>query len=182
MRIPFLKVQGTGNDFVLVDGRLLHADWAALAPTLCDRHFGVGSDGLLVVAESDRAPVRMRMWNPDGSEAEMCGNGLRCFVKYAVESGGVAAESQPDGSERLSVETGVGLLEARFRREGGVVERVRISMGVPVFDPARIPVVADGPGPIKDLPLTVEGTELSLTCLSMGNPHAIAFLDQPWTR
>jgi diaminopimelate epimerase len=174
MPIPFIKVQGTGNDFVLVDGRRQEADWASLAPAVCDRHFGVGSDGLLVIVESERAPVQMVMYNPDGSEAEMCGNGIRCFVKYVVEQGGVAA---PDG--RLEVETGAGVLTASFDAGQGSIDRVRIAMGEPRFEPAQIPVVVEGPGPVTDLALTVEGMDLSLTCVSMGNPHAVLFTDTP---
>ncbi len=161
-QIDFLKVQGTGNDFVLVDGRGTQADWAALAPGLCDRHFGVGSDGLLVMQESDRAPVRMTMYNPDGSEAEMCGNGLRTFVKYAVERGGVPA---PDGC--LDVETGAGVLRTTFAGGNGAIERVRIDMGAPILRPVR------------DLALRVGGQDIAVTCVSMGNPHAVHFTDIP---
>ena len=173
--IDFVKVQGTGNDFVLVDGRRQQADWAALAPSLCDRHFGIGSDGLLVVRESDHAPVRMVMYNPDGSEAEMCGNGLRTFVKYAVERGGVAAPGNA-----LDVETGAGVLQTTFRDQGGAIDRVRINMGAPILDPAAIPVRADGPGPIRDLVLALPGEEdIAVTCASMGNPHAVSFTETP---
>ena len=161
-QIDFLKVQGTGNDFVLVDGRETQADWAALAPGLCDRHFGVGSDGLLVMQESDRAPVRMTMYNPDGSEAEMCGNGLRTFVKYAVERGGVPA---PDGC--LDVETGAGVLRTTFAGGNGAIERVRIDMGAPILRPVR------------DLALRAGGQDIAVTCVSMGNPHAVHFTDIP---
>ena len=161
-QIDFLKVQGTGNDFVLVDGRGTQADWAALAPGLCDRHFGVGSDGLLVMQESDRAPVRMTMYNPDGSEAEMCGNGLRTFVKYAVERGGVPA---PDGC--LDVETGAGVLRTTFAGGNGAIERVRIDMGAPILRPVR------------DLALRAGGQDIAVTCVSMGNPHAVHFTDIP---
>ena len=155
-------MQGTGNDFVLVDGRGTQADWAALAPGLCDRHFGVGSDGLLVMQESDRAPVRMAMYNPDGSEAEMCGNGLRTFVKYAVERGGVPA---PGG--RLDVETGAGVLRTTFAGRNGAIERVRIDMGAPILRPVR------------DLALRIGGEDVAVTCVSMGNPHAVHFTDIP---
>ena len=176
MRIPFAKVQGAGNDFVLVDGRQQRADWQALAPALCDRHFGIGADGLLVVADSRRAPIAMQIYNPDGSPAEMCGNGLRCFVKYAVERGGVPA---PNGA--LDVETGAGILSASFAAgQDGVIERVRTSMGVPRFAPAEVPVEADGAGPITDLSLGLDGHEpVLLTCLSLGNPHAVHFTEQP---
>ena len=174
MGIPFVKVQGTGNDFVLVDGRRQEADWQALAAPLCDRHFGVGADGLLVVEESARAAVGMRMYNPDGSEAEMCGNGLRCFVKYAVERGGVAAR---DGA--LEVETVAGILAASFSRRDGVIDRVRVAMGVPALAPSEIPVQVEGAGPVLDLRIDVDEREWSLTCVSMGNPHAVHLTETP---
>lgn len=104
----------------------------------------------------------------------MCGNGIRCFVKYVVEQGGVAA---PDG--RLDVETGAGVLAASFDAGQGSIDWVRIAMGEPRFEPAQIPVAVEGPGPVTDLALTVEGMDLSLTCVSMGNPHAVLFTDTP---
>ena len=185
MEIPFSKVQGTGNDFVLVDGRATQADWARLAPSVCDRHFGVGADGVLVVGESSRAALRMRLFNADGSEAEMCGNGLRCVVKWALERGGASLK---DGT--LEVETGAGgrstVVTATVTTTGAgeSIERVRLSMGAPLLEPAEIPVRAEGPGPVKDLPLIVRGSgvdriALPVTCVSMGNPHAVHFIDGP---
>ena len=174
MSFAFWKVHGSGNDFVLVDGRRSAEDWAALAPPLCDRHYGVGADGVLVMASSSIAPVRMRMYNPDGSEAEMCGNGLRCFARHMVEQEGMVSL---DGE--LAIETGAGVLSARFRHAGGHVQAVRIAMGEPVFDPARIPVGVEGPGPLQDLPLRAAEEDLRLTCLSMGNPHAVQFTETP---
>jgi len=172
--MQFVKMQGTGNDFVLLEAQGDERDWPRLAQAMCDRHFGVGADGLILVLPSARADVRMRMFNPDGSEAEMCGNGLRCIVKYAVE-GGLARPR--DG--RIDVETPAGVLAARTFGDGRMVERVRVSMGVPRFAPAEIPVLVEAEPPIVDLPLEVAGHELRLTCLSMGNPHAVHFLDGP---
>jgi diaminopimelate epimerase len=176
--IPFTKVQGTGNDFVLLDGRRCELDWPALAREICDRHFGVGADGLLVARDSDAAPVRMVMYNPDGSLAEMCGNGLRCFVKYAVERGGLSANNGA-----IDVDTGAGVLSATFDQPDGVIERVRLSMGAPRFDPADIPIATDGPvdasGPLLGIPIHVDGKYYSVTPLSMGNPHAVHFTDTP---
>ena len=108
-RIAFTKVHGTGNDFILIDGRVQRAGWRALAPRLCDRHFGIGADGLLIAEASQQAAVRMQIVNADGSEAEMCGNGLRCFAKWAVERGGL---SLANGG--VEIETGAGILEAAF--------------------------------------------------------------------
>ncbi len=176
--IPFAKVQGTGNDFVLFDGRRSDADWSMLAREICDRHFGVGADGLLVVLESDLAPVRMAMYNPDGSLAEMCGNGLRCFVKYAVERGGLSASNGV-----IDVDTGAGVLRATFDQPNGVIERVRLSLGAPRFHPAEIPIATEvpveGTGPLLGIPIEIAGVSYSVMPLSMGNPHAVYFTQTP---
>jgi len=172
--MKFVKMHGTGNDFVLLEAQTNERDWPTLAQAVCDRHFGVGADGLILVLPSARADVRMRIFNPDGSEAEMCGNGLRCIVKYAVE-GGLARPR--DG--RVDVETLAGVLAAQTFGDGRTVERVRVSMGVPRFAPAEIPVLVEAEPPIVDLPLEVASRSLRLTCLSMGNPHAVHFVDGP---
>jgi diaminopimelate epimerase len=172
--MKFVKMHGTGNDFVLVEAQGDERDWPRLAQAMCDRHFGIGADGLILVLPSSRADVRMRMFNPDGSEAEMCGNGLRCIVKYAVE-GGLARPR----AGRIDVETPAGVLAAETFGDGRRVERVRVGMGVPRFAPAEIPVLVEAKPPIVDLPLEVAGHELRLTCVSMGNPHAVHFLDGP---
>jgi len=172
--MKFVKMHGTGNDFVLLRAQGDEQDWSRLAQAMCDRHYGIGADGLILVLPSSHADVAMRMFNPDGSEAEMCGNGLRCVVKYAVDKG----LAQPrDG--RISVETAVGVLAAQVFGEKGAVERVRVSMGVPRFAPQEIPVLAEGEPPLKDLPLAIEGERLALTCVSMGNPHAVHFVERP---
>jgi diaminopimelate epimerase len=172
--MKFVKMQGTGNDFVLLEAQGNEQDWPRLTQKMCDRHFGVGADGLILVLPSSRADVRMRIFNPDGSEAEMCGNGLRCIVKYAVE-GGLARPHEG----RIDVETLAGVLAAETFGDGRAVERVRVSMGVPRFAPAEIPVLVEAQPPIVDLPVEVAGHELRLTCVSMGNPHAVHFLDGP---
>jgi len=172
--MKFVKMQGTGNDFVLLEAQGDERDWPRLAQVVCDRHFGVGADGLILVLPSSRADVRMRMFNPDGSEAEMCGNGLRCVVKYAVE-GGLARPREG----RIDVETPAGVLGAQAFGDGRTVERVRVSMGAARFAPAEVPVLAEAEPPIVDLPLEVGGHALRLTCVSMGNPHAVHFLDGP---
>jgi diaminopimelate epimerase len=117
--VKFHKLQGSGNDFILVDGRDVEHDWAELARAMCQRHLGVGGDGLLVVERSEVADLKMRVFNPDGSEAEACGNGLRCFVKYAVEQGiadEVSLRAEP-GNPCLTVETlaGIGKAKAHYR-------------------------------------------------------------------
>jgi len=166
----FVKLHGTGNDFVLIDGRRHQSNsWPELARAMCDRHFGVGADGILVVGESTAADYRMIMYNPDGSEAEMCGNGIRCFAKYLYDSGAVAGSN-------ILIETGAGLKQVEIEAADGVAQRVIVDMGAPIFEPSLIPV--DLPGTeIVDLPHVVDGRALSLTAVSMGNPHAIHFLE-----
>ncbi len=167
-------MQGTGNDFLLVEAKGEERDWGALAPAMCDRHYGVGADGLMLVLPSQRADVRMRLFNADGSEAEVSGNGVRCLVKYVVERG----LARPRAG-RLRVEAASGVLEAEASGDAGRVERVRLSMGEPRFAPQEVPVATEMEPPIVDMPLEVEGQTLSVTCLSMGNPHAVLFADGP---
>lgn len=165
------KMHGAGNDYIYVRPTE-ERDWSDVARRVSDRHFGVGSDGLILVLPSSVADVRMQMFNADGSEAEMCGNGIRCVAKYAVEEGMVA----PD-TETITIETGDGVKELQLFRENGVVTSARVNMGLPRFDPATLPANVSGPGPVIDLPVEVGGIPLKLTLVSMGNPHAIHFVD-----
>ncbi len=160
--------------FVLLEARDDEEDWPRLAQAMCDRHFGVGADGLILVLPSSRADVRMRMFNPDGSEAEMCGNGIRCLAKFAAERG---IATPRDGV--LLVDTLAGLLRCEVSGTDGHVERVRASMGRPRLAPNEIPVLAESSGPLLDLPIHVEGGDFRVTCVSMGNPHAVHFQDEP---
>ena len=170
--LRFHKMHGTGNDFVLIDGRSEpERDWPTLARRLCDRHYGAGSDGLLLLLETDRADFEMRMWNPDGTEAEMCGNGIRCFAKYVVDN-------RLKAGVDLSVDTHAGVKQLRAHVADGEVDRVSVSMGVPEFRPELIPVNLPGPR-VLDYPYTIADARLSLGCVSMGNPHAVAFVDYP---
>ncbi|HLC29207.1 MAG TPA: diaminopimelate epimerase [Dehalococcoidia bacterium] len=183
--MKFIKMHGTGNDFVMIDGRALpERDWAALALHMCDRHFGVGADGLILVLPSQVADLRMRMWNPDGSEAEMCGNGIRCFTKLALEQG-MARMS----GDQVRAETGAGILGLRPVWQDGAVVAVQVNMGPPVFEPALVPVAlppsmqaqpdARGVSWVRDYPLEVGDRAFSVACLSMGNPHAVHFFGDP---
>jgi diaminopimelate epimerase len=172
--VRFVKMQGTGNDFLLVEAKGEERDWGALARAMCDRHYGVGADGLMLVLPSQRADVRMRLFNADGSEAEVSGNGVRCLIKYVVERG----LARPRAG-RLRVEAASGVLEAEAFGDAGRVERVRLSMGEPRFAPQDVPVATEMEPPIVDMPLEVEGQTLAVTCLSMGNPHAVLFVDGP---
>ena len=183
MSIPFLKVQGAGNDFVLIDALgdnadRLSIDWSSAAPRICDRHFGVGADGILIARAPGAAgaAAQMQIVNADGSDGEMCGNGFRCFTKYLVERAGFA----PEGG-RLPIETGAGVLEAELDgyQGGEALERVRVAMGRAWLAPSEIPVRHDGGGPVLSHTLSAGGRGFDLTCVSMGNPHAVWFTDQP---
>ena len=179
MSIPFLKVQGAGNDFLLIDAlgenaHLNEVDWPALAPRICDRHFGVGADGILIAQDTDAAAARMVIVNSDGSDGEMCGNGLRCFTKYLVERAGM---TPTDGA--LAVETGAGVLYAELSEtNASTVDRVRVDMGRAWLQADEIPVAHEGPAPILRHEVEVAGRSFELTCVSMGNPHAIWFTDE----
>ncbi len=171
----FVKMHGAGNDYIYVDARNMpDRDWTPIAREVSDRHYGVGGDGLVLVLPSRRADVRMRMFNADGSEAEMCGNGVRCFAKYVIEEG----IAQPRGGV-LSVETLAGIIRVQpFWREGSVTG-ARVNTGPPRLRPSEIPVEVEGNGPVIDHPVEIEGHSLKLTFVSMGNPHAVSFLDRP---
>lgn len=172
--MDFVKLHGTGNDFVVVDARAQDRPWQALATAICDRHFGVGADGLILAAASTSADVRMRIFNADGSEAEMSGNGMRCLAKFAADNGIVT----PRNGE-FDVETGAGVLRVTVVKERGAVTSARESMGRPRLDPREIPVLVDAPPPIKALEVSVDGCTLSVTPVSMGNPHAVYVQGSP---
>ena len=179
MSIPFLKVQGAGNDFLLIDAlgenaHLNDVDWPALAPRICDRHFGVGADGILIAQDTDAAAARMVIVNSDGSDGEMCGNGFRCFTKYLVERVGI---TPIDGA--LAIETGAGVLQADLSAMTSAnVDRVRVDMGRAWLQADEIPVVHEGPAPVVGHQVEVDSRAFELTCVSMGNPHAVWFTDE----
>ena len=167
----FSKWQGCGNDFVLfdcLDNPL--ADYSELAKKVCDRHYGIGADGILIVEPSSVADFRMRIINTDGSEAEMCGNGIRCFARYLYDN-------QLVTKEEFTVETGAGILVPRIIKENNGVIGVRVDMGEPHLLGEEIPVIGyDGKRVISE-PLQVEGNTYEMTCVSMGNPHCVIFVD-----
>jgi diaminopimelate epimerase len=165
----FHKIHGAANDFIVVDAREGGHDWSALAPALCDRHRGIGADGILLVDHGSRGDFRMRLFNADGGEAEMCGNGIRCTAKFVLDTG-------LTGSRDLEWETGAGMVRTEVLEHDGRQARVRVDMGKPQLRPADIPV--DAPGEeVLSRAFSVNGTSLDLTCVSMGNPHAVAFVD-----
>ncbi len=156
-----------------MDARASELEWGLLAPKLCDRHFGVGADGAIIVTPTTGAVPKMRMFNPDGSEAEACGNGLRCFVKFVLDHGLVNADV-------FDVETLVGTRRvAALRDEHGSVNGAEVSMGVPRFEPAEIPARLPGrKGPVHGLSISAGGLEVSVSLVSMGNPHTVAFVTE----
>jgi diaminopimelate epimerase len=168
--MDFVKLHGTGNDFIVTDARAADRDWSALARAACDRHFGVGADGLILASASQIGAIRMRIFNADGSEAEMSGNGMRCLVKFVVDASIVEAKE-----DELDVEAGAGVLRVRVRRERDLVTSVRESMGHPRLDPREIPIAVEAPPPLRELELPVDGVTLTVTPVSMGNPHAVHF-------
>ena len=172
--MKFTKMHGAGNDYVFVDGRDGERDWPALSIAMSDRHLGVGSDGVIVLQSADDADIRMSMFNADGSQGEMCGNGIRCFVRFAIDNGAVPADRSP-----ITVETLAGVLEVAPGWDGDELTHASVSMGEPILEPAKVPVSAPGAGPVLDYPLTVGGCSFNLTFVSMGNPHAVAFIDEP---
>jgi len=176
------KLQATGNDFILIDAINMEQDWAKLAQAMCDRHFGVGADGLILVQDSTIADLKMRILNSDGSEAEVSGNGLRCFARYAIEKGlsGKMSSRVEQGKRSLTIDTLSGVRKVKAYMSGNKVNRVEVNMGLPQFQPEQIPVkVKVDIIPILDYPLVINGKELTLALLSMGNPHAVSFLSQP---
>jgi diaminopimelate epimerase len=178
----FTKLQGAGNDFVLVETSDLKQDWSQLAVSICNRRFGVGADGLLLVIPSPVADFRMRIFNPDGSEAEACGNGLRCFVRY-LTSRGLVPNTE---TSEVTVETGAGISKAKIERTRRDVVQIQVNMGVPRLKAAEIPVtIGRGDSDIVDIKsllgytLVIDGRRLPLSFVSMGNPHAVYFGEEP---
>jgi len=171
--ISFTKLHGTGNDYIFIDSiknNLAGKDLAALSRSMSDRHFGIGSDGIILILPSEKADFRMRMFNSDGSESAMCGNGIRGFGKYVFDRGLVA-------SKDVTIETDSGIKILNLMVEDGKVTGARVDMGIPLLDRAEIPMKGTA-GKVIDEPIAlVDGTVLKLTAVSMGNPHAVIFVD-----
>ena len=173
MTLEFTKMQGVGNDFVVVDGRgIADQDWSALAIEVCDRKFGIGADGLLVIdfPTNSTADVLMRMFNPDGTP-DICGNGMRCVARYAVEHKLVDPDS-------LWIETLAGMrIAIVYRDERGFIDKITVGMGEPEFDPYKIPMLVGLRDEVLDYPLELsDGTALSISAVSTGSTHAITFV------
>ncbi|MBT3380957.1 MAG: diaminopimelate epimerase [Lentisphaerae bacterium] len=169
--VPFTKMHGIGNDYVYINClETPLEDPSGAAVIMADRHFGVGGDGIVLILPSDVADFRMRMFNSDGSEAEMCGNAIRCVAKYLYDRGHTARKA-------VNIETLAGIRVLELAVVNSTVESVRVDMGEPVLIPADIPVRADGDRVVSE-PLLVGDDTYSMTCVSMGNPHCIIFVDE----
>ncbi len=169
MKIPFVKMHGAGNDYVYIDGsKVTLPDIEKAAVIMSDRHFGVGGDGIVLILPSDVADFRMRMFNIDGSEGNMCGNATRCIAKYVYD------RNMVKGLE-MSLETRSGIKYIdMFPDENDKVKAARVNMGAPILEPKDIPTTLD---PCFGVKVEREGKEYELHCVSMGNPHAVMFVD-----
>ncbi len=168
--MQFTKLEGAGNDFVLVDARTeSNPAWGSLARSICDRHFGVGADGILLVQGAVGVDLEMVMFNPDGSPSAMCGNGIRCFAKYLYDRGEV-------GNGQVAVKTGAGPIWFQVAWANGNILTVATSLGVPDLDAEAVPTSLASDVAIE-VPVRIGGQDLELTCVSMGNPHAVARVD-----
>jgi diaminopimelate epimerase len=169
--LRFSKYHGAGNDFLLVDGAAGARDWPRLAAAMCERNLGAGADGLIVALPSETTHAKMRLFNSDGTEAEMSGNGVRCFAKFVIEN----SLAQPEG-DNLRVETGAGEVVLELQRVGAEVIGATVDLGAPRFRPDEIPVAVEREAPVLDLAVPVNGHDYVVNCISMGNPHAVHFL------
>ena len=181
--MDFTKLQGAANDFVLIEAAGMKKNWNRLAITLCDRHLGIGADSLLLLLPSNRADFRMRTFDADGSEAETCGNGIRCLARYILERGKINS-----GGNEITIETAAGISRVRAEMQDGVIGKSWANMGRPRFGAEEIPIDPEkGQGSIVDIiqmlsyNTDINGISLNLNLVSMGNPHAVHFCEHPVT-
>jgi len=173
VKLKFVKMHGAGNDFIVVDGtteNIIEDDLPELSKRICDRHFGVGGDGLIIVLHSNVADFRMRIFNPDGSEAEMCGNGVRVFAKYIYDR-------KMHKDVAMTVETLAGIKTLEINATGDKAKTVRVDMGEPKLLRFEIPMRGKPDVKVIGEPLRVAGKRIEITCVSMGNPHCVVFVD-----
>ncbi len=169
--MKFTKMQGIGNDYVYVDCTKENKieNPAELSKKVSNRHFGIGSDGLILIENSNVADFKMAIYNADGSQAEMCGNGIRCVAKFVFDKGLI-------NKENITIETLAGIKQLKLSTENGKVKKVRVDMGEPILEAKKIPVISDK-NPVIDLQLQAADKTFTATCVSMGNPHAITFVN-----
>ena len=171
MNMKFTKMNGCGNHYVYVDcTNEMIENPSEVSKYVSDRHFGIGSDGLILICSSETADFRMAMYNADGSEGAMCGNGIRCVAKYVYDKG-------LTDKENISIETKSGIKELELTVEDGKVSFVKVNMGAPILRAKDIPVDVDTEKCI-DSDINVDGKDYKITCVSMGNPHAVTFIDE----
>ena len=171
MNMKFTKMHGCGNDYVYVDcTNEMIENPSEVSKYVSDRHFGIGSDGLILICSSETADFRMAMYNADGSEGAMCGNGIRCVAKYVYDKG-------LTDKKNISIETKSGIKELELTVEDGKVSLVKVNMGAPILKAKDIPVDVDTEK-CKDSDINVDGKDYKITCVSMGNPHAVTFIDE----
>lgn len=169
--MKFTKMQGIGNDYVYVDCTKENKieNPAELSKKVSNRHFGIGSDGLILIENSNVADFKMAIYNADGSQAEMCGNGIRCVAKFVFDKGLI-------NKENITIETLAGIKQLKLSTENGKVKKVRVDMGEPILEAKKIPVISDK-NPVIDLQLQAADKTFTATCVSMGNPHTITFVN-----
>lgn len=173
--IKFSKLQGIGNDFIIIDSRqekLESQNLKEMAISMCDRHFGIGADGLLIVWPSEKAAVKMQIFNPDGTEPEMCGNGIRCFAKYIFN-----ITKSEERKEILSVETKAGIKVIAYLLEGNEMQGMEVDMGIPILKRSKIPMLGEEKDKVLNEALEVDGKTFQINAISMGNPHCVIFVD-----
>lgn len=171
VKIDFWKMHGLGNDYIVIDNRngiIKENEISELARKICRRKFSIGADGLLLLYDSNIADIKMRIFNPDGSEAEMCGNGIRCIAKYCYEKGIV-------DKKEMNIETLSGIKKTWLLIENGKVKKVKVDMGKPIFEKSKIPMI--GEGICINEEFKIDGEKYRITCLSIGNPHCVIFID-----
>lgn len=169
--IAFTKMQGTGNDYLYVDAREYHiTDPADLSVKMSDRHFGIGSDGIILILDSKQADFKMRVFNSDGSEAEMCGNGIRCFSKYVYDRGLTK-------STKISVETLAGIKHIDLTTLHGKAVSAQVDMGEPILERSHIPMIGEQGRVVEETLTLDDGVKFAVTAVSMGNPHAVIYVE-----
>lgn len=169
--LKFTKMHGLGNDYVYMDAISQKIEnRSELAKFVSDRHFGIGSDGLILICKSDVADFKMEMYNQDGSQAEMCGNGIRCVGKFVYDKGFI-------NKTKITIETLAGIKALEMKEEQGKIKLVKVDMGEPILEPEKIPVRSNE-YPVKNLKLKADDKDFIFTCVSMGNPHAVTFIKE----
>ena len=173
--IKFSKYTGAGNNYIFVDGRKINHNWNNLAKSISDKNFGIGSDGLIVLDKSDIADFEMIMFNADGSEGEMCGNGVRCMARFAED---VEVIKPNQGNIKVATKAGIKIINPYY--ENNIMTKASVDMGAPIFDPTKIPVLPDTIE--NDIPIVnfnYKDLSLKLYCVNTGVPHCIAYIDKP---